>query len=107
MKKWSKILIGFLLLFTVLNAEIEKKPLKAAALSTFIPGGGQLYNQNYWKGGAIFILESSLIGLSVYHHLEAEKYYENYQFYLFIFFNSIMRLSFNLVDKLLLKTKIV
>jgi len=79
MKKWSKILIVFLFLFAVLNAEVEKKPLKAAALSTLIPGGGQLYNQNYWKSGAVFILESSLIGLAVYHHLEAEKYYENYQ----------------------------
>ncbi|NQT65014.1 MAG: hypothetical protein HQ554_02435, partial [FCB group bacterium] len=58
---------------------ITKQPLKAAALSCFFPGGGQLYNGKYLKSGFVFAVEGSFIGLAVYHHLEAENNYDKYK----------------------------
>ena len=75
------IIISLALIFTSLSAEekvIKKQPLKAAALSCFIPGGGQLYNGKFIKSGFVLAVEGSFIGLATYHHLEAEKYYDKY-----------------------------
>jgi TM2 domain-containing membrane protein YozV len=79
-----KILFIFVLIFvlTSLFAEevaVKKYPLKAAALSCLIPGGGQFYNGKIMKSGLIFAVEGGLIGLAAYHHLEAEKYYDKYR----------------------------
>lgn len=77
------LLIVFLIfILTSLTAEekiIKKQPLKAAVLSCFIPGGGQLYNGKYLKTGFVLAVEGSFIGLAAYHHLEAEKYYDKYK----------------------------
>jgi len=74
-----RIIFVFLLLSTsVFAAENSKKPLKAAALSVLIPGGGQFYNESYWKFGGICFLETSLIGLTVYHHQQSQKFYDDY-----------------------------
>ncbi|OPX28962.1 MAG: hypothetical protein B1H06_02250 [Candidatus Cloacimonas sp. 4484_143] len=76
------IIISLALIFTSLSAEekvIKKQPLKAAALSCFIPGGGQLYNGKFIKSGFVLAVEGSFIGLATYHHLEAEKYYDKYE----------------------------
>ena len=51
-----------------------KIPFKAAVLSFFLPGGGQFYNESYWKAGGVLALEGSLIGLTVYHHFKSEDY---------------------------------
>ncbi len=56
-----------------------KKPLKAAAYSFIVPGGGQFYNQKYIKSGFIFALESSLLGISIHHQLRSDHYYEKYK----------------------------
>ena len=79
-----KLLIIIVLIFvlTTLSAEkvvLKKYPLKAVALSCFIPGGGQFYNGKLLKSGFVFALEGGLIGLAAYHHLEAEKYYDKYE----------------------------
>ncbi|MDP8267584.1 MAG: DUF5683 domain-containing protein [Candidatus Tenebribacter davisii] len=58
---------------------MKKQPLKAAALSCLIPGGGQLYNRKFVKSGLVFAVEGSLIGLAAYHHLEAENSYDKYK----------------------------
>ena len=76
------IVVSLVLIFTTLFADEEsrkKQPLKAAALSCFSPGGGQLYNGKLIKSGFIFAVEGSFIGLAAYHHLEAEKYYDRYR----------------------------
>jgi len=52
--------------------------MKAAALSLLIPGGGQFYNESYWKSGGVLLLESAVIGLATYHHLQAEDYFQKY-----------------------------
>lgn len=41
----------------------------AMLLSTFIPGGGQFYNESYWKGGLIAAAELTLASLAVREHL--------------------------------------
>ena len=74
--------ISLILIFTSLSADEEilvKKPLKAAVLSCFIPGGGQLYNGKFVKSGFVFALEGSFISLALYHHTKAEDYYDKYR----------------------------
>ena len=76
------IILFLFLLLTSLFAEeefVKKQPLKAAALSCLIPGGGQLYNRKFVKSGLVFAVEGSLIGLAAYHHLEAENSYDKYE----------------------------
>ncbi len=77
------LIIFLILLLASLPAEeeiVKKQPLKAAILSCIIPGGGQLYNGKYLKSGFILTVEGSFIGLALYHHLEAEEYYDRYKF---------------------------
>jgi len=80
MKKISILCLILMLALSCFAEEVlNKKPMKAAALSIFIPGGGQLYNEAYLKFGIIAALEGSLIGLTLYHHFKAEDYYTNYE----------------------------
>lgn len=71
----------FLVFFTyALTAEEEetfstgKKPLRAALTSLVIPGGGQYYNEAYWKAGAVFGIESGIIALTLYHDSKMDDY---------------------------------
>lgn len=78
------LILVFLILFSfhAFGEEVEvkvKKPFKAAALSLFIPGGGQLYNGAYLKSIGVLALETSMIGLAAYHHFKAEDYYDKYR----------------------------
>jgi len=75
------VMLLFLIITSVFaeDSSSKKYPLKAAALSCFIPGGGQLYNGKLVKSGFVFALEGSFIGLALYHHLEAEKNYDEYE----------------------------
>ncbi|MBN1948924.1 MAG: hypothetical protein JW784_04200 [Candidatus Cloacimonetes bacterium] len=79
MKKILVLSFVILLILSVnLLAENPKKPLKSAALSLIIPGGGQFYNESYLKFGFVLALEGSLIGLTAYHHFKSEDYYDKY-----------------------------
>ena len=74
------IFIFFLCVCIFLSAiEFDKKPMKSAFLSLAIPGGGQFYNEKYLKSGLYFSVESFIIGLTVYHHVEANRYYDRYK----------------------------
>jgi hypothetical protein len=78
----KKIYILFLIIiisFPLVSQEVAKKPFKAAALSFFIPGGGQFYNESYWKFGAVVAIEGSLIGLYTYHFIKENDYYDKYE----------------------------
>ena len=78
----NKFVLLVLILFIsslIFAEEVAKKPFKAAALSFFIPGAGQLYNEAYLKSGIVVALEGSLIGLAVYHNSKAEDYYDKYK----------------------------
>ena len=79
MKKFLILLIILLLAISAFAEERKKKPLKAAALSLFIPGGGQIYNEAYIKFGIVGALEGGLIGLTLYHHFKGEDYYDKYK----------------------------
>jgi len=78
MRKFLIIVILIIFSFSCFAEENKKKPLKATALSLLIPGGGQFYNESYWKSGGVFLLESTVIGMATYHHLKAEDYYKKY-----------------------------
>jgi len=77
-----KILL-LILILSFTNAcfaqEKVKIPLKAAALSLFVPGGGQFYNESKIKFGIVCAIEGSLIGLTLYNHFKAEDYYNKYE----------------------------
>jgi hypothetical protein len=62
-----------------LQAQTEKKPLKAAALSVLVPGGGQYYNEKKLKAAVVFSGEAILLGLSFYQHYKSEDYYDKYE----------------------------
>jgi len=79
MKKTTLMILILILTLTCFAQEIKKKPLKAAALSFIIPGGGQFYNESYLKFGLVCALEGSLIGLTIYHHFKGEDYYDKYK----------------------------
>ena len=81
MRKILSIILLTLFLTSLLAEEkiIKKQPFKAAILSCFIPGGGQLYNGKFIKSGLVLAVEGGFIGLASYHHLEAEKYYDKYR----------------------------
>jgi hypothetical protein len=44
-----------------------KKPVKAGLLSLAIPGGGQIYNEQYIKSGIVLGLDAYLIGMAYYN----------------------------------------
>lgn len=78
-----KILFMLLLLLMIDFVEAREKkvkiPMQAAGLSLILPGGGQIYNQQYLKAGLIASLELAFAGRFVYHYLESEKYYQDYE----------------------------
>ena len=80
-----KLLISIFLIMLFIytfGEEVElkvKKPFKAAALSLFIPGGGQFYNGAYLKSTGVLVLETGMIGLVAYHHIKAEDSYDKYK----------------------------
>lgn len=75
-----KMIIIIMLLFITLSGLIAetKTPMKAAALSMFIPGGGQFYNESYLKSAIVFSIETTLLGLTLYNHIKAEEAYDKY-----------------------------
>ena len=79
MKKVNILFLIILISFPLVSQELAKKPLKAATLSFFIPGGGQFYNESYWKCAAVVAIEGSLIGLYVYHFIKENDYYDKYE----------------------------
>ncbi|MCK4353486.1 hypothetical protein KAW65_08790 [candidate division WOR-3 bacterium] len=50
----------------------KKSPLIAACLS-ILPGGGQFYTENYLKGAAFFVLQSTLLGFTIFEHIKAKN----------------------------------
>ncbi len=70
----------FMFLFFIETSGMDyypgKNPTKAMFLSLFIPGAGQFYNEQYWKASAVFIVESTMIGLTIYNHVKMEEYYD-------------------------------
>ncbi len=48
-------------------------------LSLVIPGGGQFYNESYYKAAFVFALEGYFIGRTIYHHDRTNHYYDRMQ----------------------------
>ena len=77
MKK--KIIIFLLLIFVYSLFPNGKKPMKAAALSLFIPGGGQFSNNSYVKSGIVATSEITLLSYAIVSRIKAENYYNDYK----------------------------
>ena len=79
LKKISVILIILLVCKQSTNAQTkEKSPRKAAILSMYVPGAGQVYTKKYWK---IPIIYSALIASGYYineNNSEYKKYRDTY-----------------------------
>lgn len=54
-------------------------PQKAALLSTFLPGAGQIYNKKYWKAPIVW---AGLAGFTYMYFQESSKYQEAKEAYL-------------------------
>ena len=79
LKKISVILIILLVCKQSINAQTKgKSPRKAAILSMYVPGAGQVYTKKYWK---IPIIYSALIASGYYineNNSEYKKYRDTY-----------------------------
>jgi hypothetical protein len=51
---------------------VTKNPIKSAALSALLPGGGQIYTGNYIKSGMFFVSEA-VIGFVAYNRVLLDK----------------------------------
>ncbi len=60
---------------------MTKDPLKATLLSTFLPGAGQIYNQDYWKAPVIW----AACGFFAYLFITYNNQFVHYQS---LYFNS-------------------
>jgi hypothetical protein len=67
----------FLFGFCQINAyDSGKNPVKAMLLSAGIPGGGQFYNEAYYKATFVLAVEGYFIGRLIYHHNQVRRYAE-------------------------------
>ncbi|MBC8312918.1 MAG: hypothetical protein H8E33_01545 [Candidatus Cloacimonetes bacterium] len=48
----------------------EKNATKAMLYSFIVPGGGQFYNQKYFKSVAVFATEAIMIGYAIDYHIK-------------------------------------
>jgi len=63
-----------------LSPPLKKRiPIKAAGLSILLPGGGQVYNQQYIKAGIVVALEGLCAGYAIYHDGQADDYLKAYK----------------------------
>lgn len=72
-----KLIILVLLLISInflSGYDTGKSPLKAMALSAFLPGGGQIYNQAYYKGAGVIAVQGFFMGSLIYHNHQVNKY---------------------------------
>lgn len=57
-----------------LNAEQTVSPTRAAIYSAVLPGGGQIYNQAYYKAGVVIGLQGYLLANAFYNDHKADDY---------------------------------
>ncbi len=89
-----------LIIFLSLDTLNYKSPKKAVLLSTFIPGGGQFYNEKILKGSIISSIDISCFSLFLYNTYKynttrQENYYWSSIGYFITFFAIKM---FSIVD---------
>jgi len=53
---------------------LAQNPTRAMLYSALLPGGGQIYNQQYVKAGVVIGLQAYLAGLAIYHDNKADDY---------------------------------
>ena len=71
------IALAFFVLISQLSAfDTGKNPVKAMVFSGVIPGGGQFYNESYYKAAGVLALEGYFIGNLAYNIYQANYYKE-------------------------------
>ncbi|MCB5230217.1 MAG: DUF5683 domain-containing protein [Candidatus Cloacimonas sp.] len=69
MRKTILSLVLLVLISTLcFGFETGKNPTKAAVLSLAIPGGGQFYNEAYYKSVGVLSVQAFVISQTVYNH---------------------------------------
>ncbi len=76
MRKLLLSIVFTIIIINLFGFETGKNPTKAMALSAFIPGGGQFYNESYHKAFTVIALEGYFIGRLIYNHNLVNKYYD-------------------------------
>lgn len=79
MRMKCKLILAVLFIFAINSLygyDTGKKPLKAMALSVVIPGGGQIYNESYYKAAGVIAIEGYFIGSLLYSHYKLDSYYD-------------------------------
>ncbi|MBW6515097.1 MAG: hypothetical protein K0B81_00595 [Candidatus Cloacimonetes bacterium] len=76
MRKLLLLIVLFLLAAGLWSYDSGKKPFQAMFLSLAIPGGGQFYNESYYKAAIVFALEGYFIGRVVYNNKKVDDYYD-------------------------------
>lgn len=79
MKPYIFIGLILLLVFNLTAEDNLKNPWKAGLLSLAIPGGGQLYNNAWFKFGTFAAAEGVFAGFAIYNHNKSEDYYSKYK----------------------------
>ena len=79
--RYGLCLLLLVVLATPLLAHYDtgRTPLKAAALSLVLPGGGQVYNGKYIKAGLLLGIEGWFLGNALYHNHKMNEAYDNAQ----------------------------
>lgn len=74
MRKYIFLLLLVFMTSALWGYDTGKKPLKSTLLSLAIPGGGQFYNESYYKAAFVLALEGYFIGRTIYHHNRMNYY---------------------------------
>ncbi len=76
MKLWRITILCLVLLALLTGAEAKTEPrvYRAVAYSALLPGGGQIYNQQYIKAGVVIGIQGFLIGSAIYHDGKRDDY---------------------------------
>ncbi len=72
--KQSVVCVILILILLPLCAKEPKNPTRAMVYSALIPGGGQFYNESYYKSAGFFSVEALLAGAALYHDSKADNY---------------------------------
>lgn len=72
--KHTAVCVILILILLPLGAQKPKNPTRAMVYSALIPGGGQFYNESYYKSAGFFGVEALLVGAALYHDGKADSY---------------------------------
>ena len=76
MRRLLPLIVLMFMVSCLWSYDSGKRPFQAMFLSLAVPGGGQFYNESYYKAAFVFALEGFFIGRTIYHHNRMNYYYD-------------------------------